>query len=279
MDKIYLWKDENIRALVDRPSIVPMLIDSPNAPAVLVIPGGGYGGVCETTEGSPVGKKFNELGYHAFILNYRTAPAHFPAPQQDAVRAMKIIRGNAGEWGVDPDRIYACGFSAGAHLAGSLGNLCDGVDARDNDPYDDMPHRPAGLLLCYGVLAFEEWSHLGTQKNLLGENFRKIRRDYSLPELVNRDTPPAFLMHTICDQIVDYRNSIRFAEAMASAGRPCELALNYWGDHGMLLGKNTLDVVWWPEKADAFFRSCILEKTDPRFRERYTNKYQSLQNN
>lgn len=275
MDKIYLWRDSAIKTQTDRPSIVPMLLDTPAAPAVLVIPGGGYGMVCSSTEGCPIGKKFNQLGYHVFVLDYRTAPARFPEPQLDAMRAMKIIRANAQKWNIIPDQIYSCGFSAGAHLAGSLGILCDDLDASDNDFCDEVSHKPDGMILCYGVLAFEEWSHNGTQQNLLGEDFRSIRKNYSLPEFVGQNTPPAFLMHTICDQVVSYRNSIVFAEKMAQAQRPCELALNYWGDHGMLLGKNTLDVISWPEQADAFFKSVLQSQTDPEFRGRYTHAYQS----
>ena len=279
MEKIYLWKDADIKTRTDRPSIVPMLLEQKQpAPGILIIPGGGYGTVCESTEGSPIGRKFNKLGYHAFILDYRTSPARFPAPQQDAMRAMKMIRANAEKWNVIPDQIYSCGFSAGAHLAGSLGVICDDIDASAQDECDLFSHIPDGMLLCYGVLAFEEWSELGTQKNLLGENFRDIRKNVSLPEFVTDRTPPAFLMHTICDQVVPYRNSIVFAQAMAQAERPCRLSLNYWGDHGMLLGKNTLDTVTWPEEADRFFKSVILSKTDPEFRKRYTNKYQAAQN-
>ena len=275
MEKIYLWQDTAIKTKVDRPSIVPMLLDTPAAPAILIIPGGGYGTVCGSTEGAPICKKFNELGYHAFVLDYRTAPARFPEPQLDAMRAMKIIRANAQKWNIIPDQIYSCGFSAGGHLAGSLGVLCDDLDASDNDFCDAFSHRPDGMLLCYGVLAFEEWSHLGTQQNLLGDDFRSIRKQYSLPEFVNQNTPPAFLMHTIRDQWVSFRNSIVFAEAMAEAERPCELVLNYWGDHGMLLGKDTLDVITWPEQADAFFKSVLLSRTDPEFRTRYTHPYQA----
>lgn len=275
MNKIYLWRDSAIKTRTDRPSIVPFLTDSPQAPAILIIPGGGYGVVCESTEGTPTAKKFNSLGYHAFVLDYRTAPARYPEPQQDAMRAIKMIRANAEKWGVISDQVYTCGFSAGAHLAGCPGILCDDLDASDNDFCDNFSHVPDGMILCYGVLAFEEWSHIGSQQNLLGDDFRSIRKKCSLPDFVCEKTPPAFLMHTICDQWVSFRNSIVFAEAMAKAERPCKLILNNWGDHGMLLGKNTLDVVDWPEQADAFFKSVLLSQSDPEFRSRYTNAYQS----
>ena len=278
MEWINLWKDETITAQHGRPAVLPFLLDEPGVhPAVLVIPGGGYGMVCEPTEGTPTAREFNKLGYHAFVLNYRTAPSRWPEPQLDAMRAIKMIRANAKDWKVDPDKVFSCGFSAGGHLAGSLGVLCGDLDASCGDDCDNFSHIPNAMLLCYGVLAFEEWSHNGTQKCLLGDNYKEIRQKYSLPDFITAQTPPAFLMHTICDQIVPYRNSIAFADSMAKAGRPCELVLNYWGDHGMLLGKNTLDVSEWPEQADRFLKSLELAENDPEFRERYTNKYQCQQ--
>ena len=275
--KCYLWQDETLRTVADRPSITPVLINSEELrPAVLVIPGGGYGSVCESTEGSPIAKRFTELGYHAFVLDYRTAPHRFPAPQLDAMRAIKMIRSNAGEWRVDPDRVYVCGFSAGGHLAASLGTLCDELDASAGDKADNFSARPDAMILCYGVLAFEDWSHIGTQSNLLGENFKSIRHEYSTVKKVTAQTPPAFLMHTIMDQVVSYRNSVEFAEAMARNNVPCRLELYNWGDHGMLLGKNT-DVESWTAQAYAFLEELERAKNDPDFRASYTNSYQARQ--
>ena len=112
-EKIYLWRDKEI----SNASIVPFLVeDGEKHPAILVIPGGGYGMVCEYTEGHHIAMAFNQLGYHAFVLDYRVAPNRYPAPQQDAIRAVKFIRGNADKWNVIPDKISSCGFSAGGHL-------------------------------------------------------------------------------------------------------------------------------------------------------------------
>jgi len=279
MEKIYLWHDDSIKTATDRPAVTPMLLtDGKKHPAILVIPGGGYGCVCSSTEGFPIAEKFNQLGYHAFVLDYRTAPEQWPAPQLDAMRAMKVIRANAERWNVIPDQVASCGFSAGAHLAGSLGILCDKLSAADGDNADSFPHRPDCMILCYGVLVFSDWSHCGTQANLLGENYAAVRDAYSLEKHIAADTPPVFLMHTICDQSVDYRNSIEFAQAMAAEQRPCELALYYWGDHGMLLGKNTFDVVNWPEQAHNFMQTLLLAEQAADFRDRYTNAYQSTRN-
>ena len=127
-DKFYLWKDQS----VSHASIVPFLVeDGKKHPAILVIPGGGYGEVCEYSEGHHIALSFNKLGYHAFVLDYRVAPNRYPAPQQDAIRAVKFIRGNADKWNVEADKIVSCGFSAGGHLAGSIGVLYEKIEALD----------------------------------------------------------------------------------------------------------------------------------------------------
>lgn len=275
-EKIYLWNDTSIRTNADRPSIKPMLLEtSLPRPAVLVIPGGGYVGVCEDTEGGPIAKKFNELGYHAFVLDYRTAPEKWPAPQQDAMRAMKMIRANAEGWLVDPEHLYVCGFSAGGHLAGSLGTICWEVDASAGDDCDMFSHVPNGMILCYGVLSLASYSNQETRVNLLGEVSEEVALEFSLPGHVSGATPPTFLMHTIRDQVVPYRNSMEFADAMAKNDRPCQLALYNWGDHGMLLGLDTLDVSQWPMQAAAFMENVELSAKDPDFLRRYTNCYQA----
>lgn len=275
--KIYLWRDEVIRTKADRPSISCYLLPAENPkPAILIIPGGGYSTVCEDMEGSPVAQEFNKLGFHAFVLDYRTAPDRWPAPQLDAMRAMKIIRGNAEKWNIDPRKISVCGFSAGGHLAGCLGGICNGLDASDGDSFDSVSHRPDAMILCYGVLAFADWSNLETMHNLLGDSCSELRDACSLTTHVDENTPPTFLMHTICDQLVSYRNSMEFAEAMARTRLPCQLALYYWGDHGMLLGGNTSDVGCWPVQARNFLANLWNCADDPAgFFRKYTNPYQA----
>lgn len=278
MDKLFLYADENIKTAAGRPSVTPMLIsDDKNHPGVMIIPGGGYGGVCEDTEGSPIGRKFNELGYHAFILDYRTAPSRWPSPQCDAMRAMRMLRAGREKFRLAAGQLAVCGFSAGAHLAASLGTVCKCVADGSPDELEKFSYQPDVMILCYGVLSLAPWSHNGTRDNLLGEENAGDWQDFSPAENVSADTPPAFLMHTVCDQLVPFENSMVFARAMAESGRPCELMLNYWGEHGMLLGKKTLDVVMWPEMADRFMQSVYRSAADPQFMERYTNGWQRKQ--
>lgn len=244
-------------------------------PAVLVIPGGGYGCVCGKTEGTPVALTFNRLGFHAFVLDYRVAPDRFPAPLEDAVRAARIIRGRAEEWGIVPDRIAVCGFSAGAHLAGSLGILAGPQHGLAGDRFDAVPGTVDAMILGYGVLVHAPWSHAGTWKNLTGTDEALAER-CSLERRITAKTPPAFVWATMGDQLVDCRNSIRFAEAMLAAKRPCELHLYPYGDHGMLLGLDTFDVRAWPAAAKNFLETQWAFRADPAgMRKKYTNGYQS----
>ncbi|MDD3886148.1 MAG: polysaccharide deacetylase family protein [Victivallaceae bacterium] len=235
-----------------QPSLTPFLLAGKAIrPAVLVIPGGGYGCVCEPSEGSPIARRFNQLGFHAFVLDYRVSPHRWPEPQQDAMAAMRQIRARAAEWHVEPHSVAVCGFSAGAHLAASLGTLCDRLDAWGKDC------RPDAMLLAYGVLSLESWSHVETARNLLGEHLEELGKELSTTLHVTAATPPAYVWHTFEDQIVPYRNSVEFAAAMRKAGRPCELHIFPHGPHGMQLGYDCDDIAQWPEQAKLFLAgSC-----------------------
>ena len=276
-EPILLWNDLVMEEGKAAPSVTPYLLpgDAPR-PAVLVIPGGGYGGVCHSTEGKPIAEAFNRRGLHAFVLHYRTAPHAFPAPLADAVRAMRLIRGRASEWRVLPREIAACGFSAGGHLAGALGIYSEeAAGAAAGGAYDEVDPRPDALILSYPVVSFAPWSNTTTARNFCGgiPTEADIAR-FSLEKRVSDKTPPVFLWHTVRDQIVDYHNSVVLAEAMAKAGRPCELHLFPYGDHGMLEGLDTADVSAWPDLAVDFLRTCRAS-AETGFRERYTNAYQA----
>lgn len=258
-------------------SLTPYLLpgDEPRG-AILVIPGGGYGCVCEQTEGRPIARRFNELGYHAFVLNYRVAPERFPAALQDAMRAVRLIRFHAQAWGVLPERIAACGFSAGGHLAGSLGVLQDHVQADAGDELDDVDAHIDGMILSYAVVSMvEPWCHGGSAANVTGGD-EKLRQLCSLERQDLRHAPPAFVWATATDQLVNYRNSVAFAEAMCRAGRPCELRLFPYGAHGMLLGLETRDVGSWTEGARNFLEThWEMRDLNQEPMKRYTNAFQA----
>ncbi len=263
--------------LLDEKSFLTPFLLSGRRPAVLVIPGGGYGCVCSASEGAPVARRFNELGFHAFVLEYRVAPHRFPVPQQDAMRAVRVIRSRAEEWGVIPDRLIACGFSAGGHLACSLGTITEFVpDALQDEIDQNYSPVPDALFLCYPVLDINtDWAHIGSGKNLTGADLPPdLTEICNLIHHVNSSTPPVYIWHTAADQTVDFRNSIYFALSMKNAGRPCELHLLPYGDHGLLLGLDTPDASRWQAEAVTFAQTQweIRDKGfDALFGDAYTN--------
>ncbi len=270
-EKIYLWQNQE----VSHASIVPFLVeDGQKHPAVLVIPGGGYGEVCEFSEGHHIALAFNKFGYHAFVLDYRVAPNRYPAPQQDAIRAVKLIRGNVDKWNVESDKIVSCGFSAGGHLAGSIGVLYEQIEVLANDEYDQVDGKVNAMILSYGVLSFGKYTNEATARNLSGDD-EAIKNFCSLEKADLSLTPPAFVWATVEDQLVDYRNSMLFADAMMQAGRTCELRIFPYGKHGMLLGVDTLDVADWMKSAVDFLETqWQVRENETLLKQKYTNEYQ-----
>ncbi len=222
--------------------------------AVLVCPGGGYGGRA-AHEGAPVAERFNQLGFHAFVLHYRVAPYRFPEPQRDALRAIKLIRSRAAEFGVIPDQLAIGGFSAGGHLAGCAGTMYREIEANDGDAADGMSSRPDAVILCYAVAAFcKEWGHRGSGENLLGEKLEELEARFILPDQVNADTPPTFLWHTAEDQAVPVENCLFFAQALRRNNVLFGLHVYPVGRHGIGLAPDFPDARNWPELCADFLK-------------------------
>ncbi len=207
--------------------------------AILVIPGGGYSCVCSGREGEPIAMAFMPHGYNAFVLNYSVAKKKvFPAQLIEASLAMKHIKDNAEEYNIDPENVFVTGFSAGGHLAASLGTLWHRKEIYDAV---DMPYgynKPKGMMPIYPVITGDpSCSHPGSFQNLLGtDEPTKEQLDMTSLELyVDDKTCPAFLMHTSDDAVVPVENSLRFAGALAKAGHKFELHIYPSGMHGIAL--------------------------------------------
>ncbi len=219
--------------------------------AVVVCPGGGYS--CRAPhEAAPIALKFNELGFHAFVLHYRVTPYRYPAPQRDVFRAIKLIRSRAAEWGINAAQIAVLGFSAGGHLTASAGTLYNEVDANAGDAADAFSQRPDAIIPCYPVISFGDWGHRGSGENLLGEKLAEIGGRFSLEARVTADTPPTFLWHTATDQAVPVRCSMEFATACWKNGVKAELHVFPEGPHGIGLAPDYPDAKRWPKLAAAF---------------------------
>jgi acetyl esterase/lipase len=218
--------------------------------AVLVIPGGGYQHVAIGHEGVQIAGWLNTQGIAAFVLDYRVAPYHFPAPVFDAQRAIQLIRLHAAEYGVDPHRIGVWGFSAGGHLASSLGThaFVDPTQGELPDAADAQSSRPDFMVLAYPVISMEPpEAHAGSRENFLGPSARAgLAHEYSNQFAVTKDTPPTFLFATTNDPTVPVANSLDFYRALVAAHVPAELHIYDYSNHGCGLCGSIIPLATWP---------------------------------
>jgi len=198
-------------------------------PAVVVCPGGGYA-CCAPYEGEPIAMQYTAKGFQTFVVNYSVAPYKYPCALEDVTKAIRIIRENAEEWNVDPDAIAVLGFSAGAHLAGSVGMFWN------SDPVktEDKSNRPNAVIMCYPVVTSGEFAHRGSFENLCGDDEELIKK-MSLENQVSEDTPPFFIWHTQTDNAVPVENSLMLAAALQKGKVPFELHIYPVGAHGLAL--------------------------------------------
>ncbi len=205
-------------------------------PAVLVLPGGGYQ-MTSDREADPVALSFLAQGFHAFVLRYSVGKrAAFPRPLCDVSRAVKHIRDHAENWGARPDQIAVCGFSAGGHLAASLGTLWNDPAVMEAAEVKEGENRPDALILCYPVIsAVNEPQAIWFTTQIDAERREEMYAKISCELHVGPHTPPTFLFHTYDDEVVPVENSLLFAQALARADIPFELHLFQHGAHGLSL--------------------------------------------
>ncbi len=235
------------------------------APAILVLPGGGYN-TCAPFEGDPVGEKFANLGYHAYVLRYSTRFTNFdnmggklnlhtlfPEPLQQVAAAMKRIRGE------HPDiPVVIVGFSAGGHLASCYGNLWNSAEVGDGS--EEL--KPNAIILGYAATELTQDEII--MKAVYGE--KEVYSDeeihqYMAKELIGKQTPPTFLFHSITDPMVPARESVEYAQALDQAGIPYELHLFGTGGHAYSIADGK-PMGAWVNMADTFVRNIISNPLD-----------------
>ena len=217
--------------------------------AVLVIPGGGYQNVVASREGEPIALEFMHHGFNAFVLHYSVLNISYkPYPAQliQASLAMKHIRDHAEEYNIDPARVFVIGFSAGGHLTACLGTMW-----HKKVIYDaiDMPYgynKPTGIIPVYAVIsADDEIGYSPGLRRLMGveELTEEQKLEVSVDKNVNKDSSPAFIVHTSNDPVVNVKNALALANAYADQGMRFELHIYYDGPHGMSLGTEVVNLV------------------------------------
>ncbi|WP_443749474.1 alpha/beta hydrolase [Asticcacaulis solisilvae] len=226
---------------VSRPAILVYLPAKARATgaSVLIIPGGGYAGLTFDYEGVQQAQYFIDHGIAAFVLKYRlpsdvTMVDKSIGPLQDAQQGLRLIRLHAAEWGLDPARVGAVGFSAGGHVASTLATHFQ--KSYVSDP-EGTSLRPDFLVLVYPVISMDaKITHMDSRNALLGPSPSDAQvREFSNELHVTADTPPTLILHAADDQLVDIDNSVVFFEALRHAGVPVETRFFEKGQHGFFL--------------------------------------------
>src|SRR5579872_1785737 len=202
----------------DIPTLTPFYPEAAKATgaAMVICPGGGYGRLAPH-EGKTYALWLNEQGVTAFVLKYRlgTDGYRHPIMLQDAARAVRLVRANAADWKLDPQRIGIMGSSAGGHLASTLLTHFEAGKPDAADPVERQSSRPDLGVLCYPVITMGGQTHGGSRHNLLGDNpSPELVKLLSNELQVTKETPPCFLFHTDEDNAVAVENSLEFAAAL-----------------------------------------------------------------
>lgn len=206
----------------------------PNGAAMVICPGGGYGGLVMGAEGSGIAQWLNQHGITGVVLKYRLPRGNSMAPLLDAQRAIRMARSHSKEWGIDPNKIGIIGFSAGGHLASTAATHFDAGEPQSSDPVEKMSCRPDFALLVYPVITMGEKGHAGSRKNLMGaEPTADMVEKFSNEKQVTEKTPPTFLAHAADDKVVPLENSKMFFDALQANKVPAKYLELPSGGHGL----------------------------------------------
>jgi len=206
----------------------------PNGAAIVICPGGGYGGLVTGPEGTGIAQWLNQHGVVGVVLEYRLPKGNPLPPLYDVQRAIRTVRFNAKAWGCDSQRVGVMGFSAGGHLASSAATHFDSGDPRSPDPIAQVGCRPDFAVLIYPVITLGEGTHLGSKANLLGPDPAAEQVTlYSNEKQVSNLTPATFLAHALDDQAVPPQNSRAFYDALRASRVAAEYLELPSGGHGL----------------------------------------------
>jgi len=209
---------------------------------VLICPGGGYQGLAYDWEGTDIAKWLNAKGIAGIVLKYRLPSSasltnRHEVPLQDVQRALRLVRLNAEKWNVNPNEIGIMGFSAGGHLASTLGTHFNESFDFETSSIDSVSARPDFMVLIYPVIPMkEEYTHQGSRNALLGsEPNQQMVEHYSNELQIKSNTPTTFIIHSTDDDAVPVENSLLFYQALKRSDIAAEMHIFPTGGHGYSL--------------------------------------------
>lgn len=256
--KLPLWEENNTPFRMENggreATIQPFLTEGADA-AVIIFPGGGYFQLSEQSEGIAVAKAYNEQGFSAFVVCYRYEPYDGRATLADGQRAIQYVRYHAEEYGISPEKIAVCGFSAGGHLAVMTAEHAPEENLA-GDEIGDCSSYPNACILGYPVTTLGDGTFFTMPRIFLGEKQTEEAEiaKYSYP--TNLDLmPPTFVFYSEQDTAVDYlKNSVAFAKAMRDAGKTVVCRGYKDGAHGVGLGTAFPDFSAWLGESARFLK-------------------------
>ncbi|MDZ7690361.1 MAG: alpha/beta hydrolase [Balneolaceae bacterium] len=267
--QLLLWPDGAPNAQgnedIDQPDMTVFLPESSVATGtgVVVFPGGGYQNLAMEKEGYKVARWLNELGVAAFVVKYRLGERYnHPSQINDAQRAIRMVRDNASEWGVEKDRLGILGFSAGGHLASTAGTQFSDGDPSASNSIDRQSSRPDFMVLIYPVVTMKmDYTHEGSRRNLLGPNpDQQLVDQLSNERQVTEQTPPTFIVHGTNDSGVPVQNSLQFYRALLQNNVPAEMHLFQDGPHGFGLAPDDSQLSIWTKLCENWMSELKLLK-------------------
>jgi acetyl esterase/lipase len=230
---------------IHHPTLTVFAPTNANGTAMIYCAGGGYVRVAMGPGGGAITRWLNSLGVTVFALKYRNVEYGQPAPLQDILQAMRIVRARAGEFGIATNRIGILGASAGGHLAACAATMFEGPQTR-----------PDFVALVYPVITMEDpFAHKGSRNALLGETpSRELIERWSVEKHVRKDTPPVFLVATMADKSVPVENTLLFFQALRKVGVPAEMHVYAQGSHGNSLDPQYGPTAEWPKRCEEWLR-------------------------
>lgn len=247
-ETVNLWKD--VPGYCQETPILDIFIPTEKKYdiAVIILPGGGYRMRAEH-EGKDYAEFLSANGICSFVCQYRVSPHRFPLPLLDATRAIKYVRYYSEKFGIDKDKIYIMGSSAGGHLAALASVYRGNLDLDKPDVIDAENAIPNGQILCYPVIKLlgKKYAHLGSGQNLLDNNHAIMGEELSPDLIADKDTPKAFIWHTFEDQSVNVINSLDYAKKLREMNVEVEMHIYPKGPHGIGLANDYPHTANWSE--------------------------------